>query len=402
MGDALEQLKGAGTSAIGGIGNAGSSLISGIANPGPKTQTAEELLGVLGLLGSSYLKARSLNGSSYIGDPLGIASAGLLSNGLYAGDRNNEEARQKKLAQIIMGALPSKEGAAGPDEPEGSVLGSLIGSGEKPSEALDITKALYPTPKEPTEYELWQKDPKAFAAFEAAKRAEKAPPKLSPEEQAIADYRQQNPKATYGQAYAAVKALGRAPKTGASETELKQIYDPKTGKTRWTYEPKTGAAGTSIGEVRPPMGANAIADADATSMGLHDLKQNIKSLKLAPTQAALPNWATVLRQKAGFAASDQKVTDMLAQVSIINATLTGLVMRSWGSRNPTAAQEVIDLHVPKPTDSPSLINQKIDWWMRKGGGLDQYKLMMGAESLGTIPSESGDESDTPPLPPGFE
>jgi hypothetical protein len=148
VGDALEQLKGAGTSAIGGIGNAGSSLISGIANPGPKTQTAEELLGVLGLLGSSYLKARSLNGSSYIGDPLGIASAGLLSNGLYAGDRNNEESRQKKLAQIIMGALPSKEGAAGPDEPEGSVLGSLIGSGEKPSEALDITKALYPAPKE--------------------------------------------------------------------------------------------------------------------------------------------------------------------------------------------------------------------------------------------------------------
>ncbi len=165
----------------------------------------------------------------------------------------------------------------------------------------------------------------------------------------------------------------RAPK---DETELKQVYHPETGKTLWEYVPKTGTIGASAGEVRPPMGANAIADADATSQGLTALQADIKSLNFTPSQMRMPSWLTVMRQKAGFAAEDPKLTDTLAQVSVINTTLTGMVMRSWGTRNVAAAAEVIRLHVPKPEDSPDLINQKIDWWQRVG--LNQYKTMLGA------------------------
>ena len=167
-----------------------------------------------------------------------------------------------------------------------------------------------------------------------------------------------------------------AEKGGASDTTLKQIYDPKTGNTNLTYVPKSGAAGTSVGLVRPPMGANAIADADAASDGMVELQQNIKDLNLSQEQAKMPNWWAVGRQKLGFSAGDPKLTDMLAQVSVINTTLTGMVMRSWGTRNVGAAQEVIRLHVPTPTDSPDLINQKLDWWQKVG--LRQYKTMLGA------------------------
>ena len=174
-------------------------------------------------------------------------------------------------------------------------------------------------------------------------------------------------------------------KGGAGDTTLKQVYHPETGKTLWEYVPKTGAVGASAGEVRPPMGANAIADADATSQGLSALQADIKSLKFTPGQSRLPSWLTVMRQKAGFAADDPRLTDMLAQVSVINTTLTGMVMRSWGTRNVAAAAEVIRLHVPKPEDSPDLINQKIDWWQRVG--LNQYKTMLGAAPGSANPSE---------------
>jgi hypothetical protein len=60
-------------------------------------------------------------------------------------------------------------------------------------------------------------------------------------------------------------------------------------------------------------------------------------------------------------------------------------MRSWGTRNVAAAAEVIRLHVPKPEDSPDLINQKIDWWQRVG--LNQYKTMLGAAPGSANPSE---------------
>lgn len=185
-------------------------------------------------------------------------------------------------------------------------------------------------------------------------------------------------------------AAKRAPK---DETELKQVYDPTKGTTAWTYVPKTGTVGSTAGEVRPPMGANAIADADAASAGMTELQQDIKNLNLSPGQASMPNWWAVGRQKLGFGAGDPKLTDMLAQVSVINTTLTGMVMRSWGTRNVSAAQEVIRLHVPTPTDSPELINQKLDWWQRVG--LRQYKTMLGATPRAADSASSAKPSGTP-------
>lgn len=184
-----------------------------------------------------------------------------------------------------------------------------------------------------------------------------------------ADWKTEHPTGTPEQ----FKALS---KEGGGDTELKQVYHHETGTTTWDYVPKTGAAGTSAGEVRPPMGSNAIADANAASEGLTELQDDIKGLNLTPGQEWMPNWATVARQKLGFASDDPRITDMLAQVSVINTTLTGMVMRSWGTRNVAAAQEVIRLHVPTPSDSPKLINQKIDWWQKYG--LQQYKTMLGA------------------------
>ena len=182
---------------------------------------------------------------------------------------------------------------------------------------------------------------------------------------------------------------GNKPSSAGEGTELRQVYDPVKGTTSWQYVPKSGAVGSSAGEVRPPMGANAIAESNATNMGLSQLKDQVKAL--GPS-SGVPNWSRVALQKLGLASADPRITDMLGQVSVINTTLTGLVMRSWGSRNAKAAQEMIDLHVPKPTDSPALIMQKIDDWQKPGGYLDQYKVMMGAEGGGSTSAGGRDGS----------
>jgi hypothetical protein len=168
---------------------------------------------------------------------------------------------------------------------------------------------------------------------------------------------------------------GNKPSSAGAGTELRQIYDPVKGTTSWQYVPKSGPAGSSAGEVRPPMGSNAIAESSATNMELSQLKTSLNALGAS---SGVPNWGRVALQKMGLASADPRMTDMLGQVSVINTTLTGLVMRSWGSRNAVAAQKMIDLHVPKPEDSPALIMQKIDDWQKPGGYLDVYKVMMGA------------------------
>jgi len=170
-----------------------------------------------------------------------------------------------------------------------------------------------------------------------------------------------------------------------NETTLKPIYDPKSGDVNWTYVPKTGKAGTSVGQQQPRMGATQQAEEATTRVGLQELASTIDKTKAG--DSGMPTWGTYAKMKAGLPV-DQDSLQMLGQVSVLNTTMTGLVLRSWGSRNPVAAQEIINLHVPKVGDSPKLLKQKIQEWMRPGGYLDQYKQMSGA--LPSVPT--GEES----------
>lgn len=178
-------------------------------------------------------------------------------------------------------------------------------------------------------------------------------------------------------------------------TVLKEVYDKTTGTTSWKRVPKEGPAGETVGEVRPPMGANPIADMNATVDGLVNLKANINSLGLTPAEMKRPNWLNVWRQKAGFAPSDPRLTDTLAQVSVLNTTLTGLVMRTWGTRNVGAAQEVIKLHVPQVEDSAELWQQKADWWQNVG--INQYRTMLSGGPM--PPPEAGGAFMLPGMTP---
>lgn len=161
---------------------------------------------------------------------------------------------------------------------------------------------------------------------------------------------------------------------GGEATTLKPIYNPKDGTVNWTYEPKSGPAGTSVGQQQPRMGATAQADEASTRDGLKELGSTIDTMKMG--NSSMPTWGTYAKMKAGLSV-DPSDLQMLGQISVLNATMIGLVSRSWGSRNVGAAQEIINLHVPKVGDSPKLIKQKIQEWLRPGGYLDQYRKMSG-------------------------
>lgn len=185
----------------------------------------------------------------------------------------------------------------------------------------------------------------------------------------------------------AVKTFANIHKADPAEsTELKPIYNTKDGTVNWTYVPKGGAAGTSVGQQQPRMGASPQAEEATTRVGLQDLSATIGRMK-ADT-SAMPTWTTYAKMKAGLPV-DQDSLAMLGQVSVLNTTLTGLVLRSWGSRNPVAAQEIINLHVPKVGDSPKLLKQKIQEWLKPGGYLDQYRQMSGElpASTGEAPAD---------------
>ena len=133
-------------------------LQSALTTPSPGMQTGEELLGTLATLGGAYLNARNMHGRSPIGDPLQIGGQSLLGLGVQGGANRNEEQRQQDLMKMIQAAVPSAMGQAGPDEPKGELLGSLVGKGEPAKDALSITDALYPkAAKAPaTPFEAWR------------------------------------------------------------------------------------------------------------------------------------------------------------------------------------------------------------------------------------------------------
>lgn len=167
---------------------------------------------------------------------------------------------------------------------------------------------------------------------------------------------------------------------GGEGTTLKPLYDSKTGDTNLTYVPKSGPAGTSVGKVTPRAGASMQADEATAVDSLRQIGQGISKMKNADSD--MPTWGPYIALKMGKSI-DPDMMSTLGEVSVLNTTLTGMVLRTWGSRNVGVAQEIINLHVPKIGDSPKLLNEKIRDWLRPGGYMDQYRKMAGEIPPGT-------------------
>lgn len=173
---------------------------------------------------------------------------------------------------------------------------------------------------------------------------------------------------------------------GGDDIEWKSLFNPKTGNIELTAVPKHARPGTIAGLGAPRAGSSAQAEVTTAQTNLQDIGQTLKSIKGGIS--SVPMWATVYKMRAGLPV-DANDSRLLGQVSTLQTSLVGLVMRSWGSRNAQAAKDFIDLHVPKPGDSPALINQKVQEWTRPGGYLDLYRGMSGMVSESELQQRSG-------------
>ena len=228
-----------------------------IQTPTPGQATGEELLGTLGALGGSYLAARG----SPLGAPLSLGGAGLASLGYSGSENRTEKARQKQIAEIIQGALPSQSGAAGPDEPKGKVLGSLLDAGEDPKEALGLTTDLYP----------------------ASKTA------VTP----YSDWRKANPTAPVSDWY----KISREPKAAAKQTPFGLWQQQNPQGTYADYEKAAHAndKGTNVTVEQPLAPGDIMRDPDGKPIGVM-MRDKAGNLRIAPTPAGTPDVAP----KSGF------------------------------------------------------------------------------------------------------
>jgi len=168
---------------------------------------------------------------------------------------------------------------------------------------------------------------------------------------------------------------------GSGSTKLIRDYDPNTGEETWKYVPKSLPAGEIAGHVRPPVGGNPIAVMRSAEMGMHRLQNLMKPIGDSNVPMLLP----AEMMKRGVKPSDEYMAAQ-TQIGQTFATLSTMIMRAGGFRNPQVAQEWMNTHVPKATDSPAMVNSKLKEWFDPGGLLDQYREMLGMNMTG-IPGE---------------
>ena len=184
---------------------------------------------------------------------------------------------------------------------------------------------------------------------------------------------------------------------GPGATTLKTTHNYDTGDDEITAVPAHPELGTVVGVAKPPVGGNPIHLLNSVNTGMQE------TLKLlAPMgDSNIPLQLPAILQSHGVAPTKQYV-ELSDQVGAVFTTLNMMIMRMGGFRNVEAAKQFMNTHVPQPgVDSPQLIRDKIEQWLKPGTGglMNQYREAVGAHML-LIPNDKGGlDSEREPEPP---
>src|SRR5215471_7283809 len=182
---------------------------------------------------------------------------------------------------------------------------------------------------------------------------------------------------------------------GPGATTLKTVHRYDTGEDEITAVQAHPELGTVVGVAKPPVGGNPMHLLNAVNTGMQQTLELLKPMGDSKLPLQLPQ----VLISHGVAPSKQYV-ELSDQVGAVYTTLTTMIMRAGGFRNVAAATEFMNTHVPRPgVDSPELIRDKLEQWMKPGPGglMNQYREMLGA-NMYAVPNAAGG-LDAVPMPP---